>query len=50
MIETLWLNHRVERTATSRLVDDALGIMNTFRQSVSAWSVAVAHSNRCAKS
>jgi len=30
--------------ATSRLVEDALGFMNIFRESQSAWMVAVAHS------
>ena len=40
-----WLpNHRVERTATSRLAFDAVGIMNPNLSSRSAWSVAAAHS------
>lgn len=39
-------NHRVERTATGLLVAGAVGFMNTFGQSVSARSVAVAHSSR----
>ena len=41
-------NHRVERTATRRLVFDIVGFMSVIGQSVSAWSVAVAHSGRSA--
>ena len=44
-----WLpNHRVERTATSCLVFDAVGTRNANLSSLSAWSVAVAHSGRSA--
>ena len=39
----------LDRTATSRCVDDALGFMNTFQQSQSAPSVAVAHPGRSLK-
>ena len=39
-------NHRVERTATSHCDFDSMGYLGIIRESLSAWSVAVAHSGR----